>query len=231
MATSDKHDAILREMIKKGQYPGMKNPFGDTIQNDQTKSNNIGLSTLPKLGKTSYGYNYTPSSPYQAPGVPTGSLPEYQLLRDKADQRARVKGQEATSAIDRRFAAMGGLQSGAAIKTAEKARHAVEGEAAERLGQIDVAETAEKRRMTEIQEGREFASSEAEKQRAIQAGQFEAQMGQSGLELGQQGKLKLAALEIAQNELRLNSEIAEFNKGISEAEANRPSGLFNWLLG
>lgn len=158
-------------------------------------------------------------------------LNEFELLRQKAMQRARKEGQRATEALQRRFAALGGLQTGAAIKAQQVAQQEAQRIGEERLGDIDIAEAAERQRRKEITEGREFQAGEAAKVRAQQAEQFAKTFGlqEKGFEFGKETKLR--ELGLAERELSLNEDIAAFNKQIALAELGRPTDIFGQLLG
>jgi hypothetical protein len=102
-------------------------------------------------------------------------LAQFEIARRRAKQRSTQAGQEATGAIQRRFAALGGLSGGAALKQEQLAKSRAQGIGEEAIQGIDFAEAAEQRRLKEIQEGRAFTSGEAEKQRKFASG--EAQVG------------------------------------------------------
>lgn len=158
-------------------------------------------------------------------------LPEFQVLRDRAQQRARVAGQEAGGAINRRFAALGGLQSGAAIKTAQVAREQAQRVGEEQIGQLDLAEAATQRQQEQVKEQRDFQAGEAFKGR-----EFAAKESGLGRELQREGlafqrESKLAELGLAERELSLNEDIAGFNKQIALAEQGKPTDIFGQLLG
>jgi len=93
------------------------------------------------------------------------SLPEYDLARKRAQQRVTASGQEQQDALKRRFAALGGLNSGAYIKQQQLAQDRQQEQLQDANEGIDVQENAERRRLQELKEGREFQAGEAQKQR------------------------------------------------------------------
>lgn len=89
----------------------------------------------------------------------------YDVLRNRATQQAGQQTQEEQDALKRRFAAMGGLNSGSFIKQQQLSldRGAQRGQAA-REG-VDMIEMADRQRLDEAKQARDFAAQEAQKQR------------------------------------------------------------------
>jgi hypothetical protein len=87
---------------------------------------------------------------------------QFDVARKRAAQQEASNAQQAGDAIKRRMASMGGGPSGAMVKLEGQARD----ESAKRLATanegIDMAETAENRRIAEIKEGRDFQRGERE---------------------------------------------------------------------
>jgi hypothetical protein len=87
---------------------------------------------------------------------------EFELARKQAAQQVQSGVQQQKDALKRRFAALGGLNSGAAIKQEQLAEES----GAQRLDQanqvIGSAQRKEAQRLREVQEGRDFARSERE---------------------------------------------------------------------
>lgn len=106
-----------------------------------------------------------------------GSLELLETARNRAKQRANVAGQEASQAIRRRFAALGGVSGGAAIKQESLARGRAQEIGERAIEGIDIEEARERQRQEEIKEQRTFASGEALKAREFGAGQAEKQRG------------------------------------------------------
>ena len=130
------------------------------------------------------------------------ALPEFDILRQQVKQRATAAGQEAGGAIKRRFAALGGLNTGASIKAEQLAREKAQKIATGELGQLDVAEAAEERRRTEAD--RAFNLQETS---------------------------TLRGLDLAERELSLNEDIAKFNKEMAKWQQGQPTDIFGQLLG
>jgi hypothetical protein len=90
---------------------------------------------------------------------------EFELLKSKVRSRSRRQGEEAAGAVQRRFAALGGLSGGAAIKAESQARQAATGAGEERLAQLEFAQAQQKGerafRSGEALKGREFAGEQA----------------------------------------------------------------------
>lgn len=155
------------------------------------------------------------------------TIPEFELLKQKATQRARIAGQEASGAIKRRFAALGGLQTGAAIKAQSIAQEKARRGGEEQVQQLGLAEVAEATRRGERAEelGLRKEAFGFQKEEAAKGHEFQ----EKAFEFGKETKLQ--ELKIAERELSLNEDIASFNKMIAEAELGRPTDIFGQLLG
>lgn len=103
-----------------------------------------------------------PGGPVQPP-QPVGQVetnPMFALQRKRAEQSLNSQGQLQNDAIQRRFAAMGGLNSGAYIKAQETARQEADQNRQSAMESIDTAEAADVARQKEILSGREFQRAE-----------------------------------------------------------------------
>jgi hypothetical protein len=112
---------------------------------------------------------------------------QFDLARKRAEQRANAEQQQQDDALKRRFAAMGGLNSGAYIKQQSVQADDAAKRRADVMEGIDVAESNEAQRQREVQEGREFARSERLGSQDFSASQADLQRKyQTGERLGAQ---------------------------------------------
>lgn len=148
----------------------------------------------------------------------SASLPEYEKLRQQARQRATAQGQQATSAIQRRLAAIGGLSGGAGIKLEQQARQEAARAGEEAITGLTLAEQQELRRRQEIQEGREFTAGQAEKQRQFISGESAAQRAFAEKEAGVQ-----RGFAAEQANLQRNFQAAEnaLGRALTKEEAQK----------
>jgi len=129
----------------------------------------------------------------QAPGVvaPKAPLPEFAQQRQKVEQRINADTQGQQDAMQRRFAAGGMLNSGAAIKQQGILANQAQVNKTDALAGVDAAEMGEMQRRQEITDnrdfaanesklGREFAGSESALGRAFQAGESKLGRDQQG---------------------------------------------------
>ena len=159
-------------------------------------------------------------------------LPEYDVLRKQAQQRTAKQTQTGGEAIQRRFAQLGAVGSGAQLRQEEKLRQQVAEEGEQAQQQVALAESGEIQRRKEIQDqfteaekGRAFAGTEAEKARAFQgqeAALTRAQQGeQFGKSFGLEQTSKLAAIDQADRALKLEQQAQAFNTALSAATSGR----------
>lgn len=107
--------------------------------------------------------------------APPKRLPQYDYIRQNAANQLRAQGNDQDTAMKRRFAAQGGLNSGAYIKQAQMQQQNQADQQVQAQQGIDTQEAGEVQRRQEIQDqygeaqkSRDFASSEAGKQRDFQ---------------------------------------------------------------
>jgi hypothetical protein len=84
----------------------------------------------------------------------------YAMLRQNLQQQESTQSQMEQDALRRRFASMGSLGSGAAMKAEQKARDASAQRLMQGQGQLDVARLGEEQALEENQRSREFATAE-----------------------------------------------------------------------
>lgn len=172
----------------------------------------------------------------QPPVTAPQSLPQYDLLRKKASQQAEADQQNSSDALQRRYAAMGALNSGSYLKQQQitdddalKRRDAaVEG--------VNAQEQSELQRRQDVTDQNKFASGEAEKGRTFQSGEAEKQRGfQKGLSdqdfdlknraFDVEKTTKLGSLDLAKREFDRDSAITKFNQAIAVGQSGTPAEI------
>jgi hypothetical protein len=114
-----------------------------------------------------------------------------------------------------------GEQREFAAKEAEKQREFVKGESA--LGRLFQKE------QSDIQRG--FVSGESQKGRDFQRALFDEQQKFQKLKFDEGIRQFAEQLDLSKQQFALEKDVAEFNKQIAQAEANRPTDLLGSLLG
>ena len=165
----------------------------------------------------------------------------FQKRREQAVQQANVGGQKAQDVLTRRFAAMGGVGSGAEIQSKLRAKQEAEQgkqQALQGIGEQELQsqqqDLAMKMQQDESQKGREFAASEAEKGR--QAAMAEAEKGRmfqekmADKDMAQKREIfefertaKLREMDLAQQQFELDKATTEFNKRMAELSSSQPT--------
>lgn len=183
-------------------------------------------------------------------------LPEFDKLRTQATQRINAQGGQASDALKRKFASLGNLNSGAAIKQEQKMQAELGEQREQAMAGIDVAEAQEGQRRLEVQEnrdfaagesriGREFASGEAKLgrdfagqesalSRALQSEQFGKQFGLQNEVFGEQKNQNTFTNKLAGEEHALNVKNTNINTAKALAEAKDPgkiAAMFEQLNG
>lgn len=167
----------------------------------------------------------------------------FEKQRQQALGDIQAQGQDAQDALNRRFASIGGLASGASIKQQQilqdkigQQRERALGGVADResLAELEEARDAANKAFTsgeaekqrgflkgEAQVGRDFQGSEAAKVRALQSSQFDKTFGLNREQFEFEKPLKLRQLDMERERLDLEKDQAAYNKMLSELERSR----------
>ncbi len=145
----------------------------------------------------------------------------FELAKKRAQQKATESQQQSTDALKRRFAQMGALQSGAAIKQEQLVAEKTQEQLGQELEGIGAQEAEFNRQQQEVKEGREWQAGQADIQRKFESGESalgrafataEAQKGReftSGENLTQrQHQEKLMGMEQEYNRLEAEKQRA-----------------------
>lgn len=115
-------------------------------------------------------------------------LAEFDAVRNKVKREQAAYGQTAQDALDRRFARLGGLNSGAYIKQSQVLGNDINQQTQNALSDVNLQEIAEKRRLAELDTNRKFATSEREASQQFASGERLGSQGFATSErLGSQG--------------------------------------------
>ena len=107
-----------------------------------------------------------------APGVS-----RYDAMRNRIKQDSSAAAGGDIDAMRRRFASMGGMNSGAAMKQEQMARDSASARADRSIGDIDIQESAEAERLAEAEKQRSYGTSEREASQKFGAGEAEKSRG------------------------------------------------------
>jgi len=183
--------------------------------------------------------------------TPDGQEDEFDLARKRSKQQAQSNLQQQQQALKRRFAVLGTGASGARLKAEEKAQTQYGEQVAGAEEQIGTAERAENRRVREIGEARQFATSErlgsqefakgerigsqdfgaqqAEIQRKYQTGERLSSQEFSSVQADIQRKYltgeRISSQEYATVEREASQQFADAQRQYQEAFAAGESGL------
>lgn len=176
--------------------------------------------------------NAMPAAPkLQAEVVPgaraplSGPLPEFAKVRENAVNQAGVNTSGQVDSLRRRFAALGGLNSGAAIQ----AQGQVEEQGAQRKeaagAQVDFQEAQERQRRNEAMEARDIATSEASRGRNFARETANADMDFKDRVFRFDSGSKLAQLDLMWEQFLEDRENTEFNKRLALEQQRNSGGL------
>jgi hypothetical protein len=141
---------------------------------------------------------------------PTGPLAEYDYMRGKVTEQANQANQGAQDAIKRRFAAMGGLNSGSFVKQAQLQNESSDQKRMDALQGVNMQEAQTRRAMDEAFKERE-SQKEFQSQEALQGRKYSAQESAYGRQLQSQEAAKSRNLSAQQAQLQRNMSKEMFN--------------------
>lgn len=156
-------------------------------------------------------------------GPTVGTASPYDVLRKRAEQRVTAGGQEAVEAMKRRYAAMGNLNSGSAIRSEQIQNNENQQQKEQAIGAIDLGEA---------QEGsqKNFAANESEKARSFTAGQAALERAQRGDQFGAQLELERQKQNYAQTsgdrQYELDKATTAFNSDLANFQKGHTGGFF-----
>jgi len=137
-------------------------------------------------------------------------IDRYELMRQRASRQGRTAIEDQSEAMKRRFAASGGLGSGASMRVMSQVEQKGQQQLAENLQGVDLAQAQEQYQEAEQEKGRQFSRAEREAAQAFGAGEAEKQRGFAVTE-------REAAQKFAANESSLSRALQEqmFDKDYS----------------
>ena len=171
-------------------------------------------------------------------------LPEFEQARQQANQRANANAQQQGEALNRRFAAGGMLNSGAAVKQTAVQNEALNQQKEQAIGGIDAQEAAAQRGIQDKLNEQAFASSEAEKGRQFASGEsalsrkmaedqfgktFGASQEQFGKTFGASEAQRAISNKLAEQENEMNLRTTKLNEATAIANAKNPAKIQQYI--
>lgn len=169
-------------------------------------------------------------------GLRQPAVNPFQAQREKAVQRADATAQASSDALKRRFASMGNMNSGAAVKSEQLARDQANQQKEEAIAGVNAAESQDIAQKQEMQANRDFQSNEAKMGRDFQSTEAQKartfQKGESDMDRAFQDKVfqfdsnsKLRQLDLADKQFALGKDESEFNKRVARRTLGQQGGL------
>lgn len=151
---------------------------------------------------------------------PTSAV--FDLQRKRINDQAQAQGQQENDAIQRRFAAMGGLNSGANIKAIQQQQDSALQRRQQALEGVDMSEAQDASRRAEVEAGRQFQREERLGGQDFSAGQAALQRQfQTGERLS--GQDFASAQNLAQREFQSRENAA--NRDVQKWQAELQNSL------
>lgn len=160
---------------------------------------------------------------YSAKDMSNAALPEFEQARNLTSQSLNAQKQGSDDAMQRRFAAMGNLNSGAYIKAAQVGDQQANESRGNAMAGIGMQEAQTRRGLQQQEAQKEFQSGEQAKMYNAQAGnQF--QQFKTGLSADSMGKV--ASLDLAYKGMQQQAADDAYQARMNEYQAKHSGGLF-----
>jgi hypothetical protein len=141
-------------------------------------------------------------------------LPQFQLAREQANTRFNQVGQQQNDALQRRFASMGNLNSGSAIKAEQQLQNDLNRERESTMAQINAAEMAKHDEADQARVGRNFQREMKNQDLDFQKMVFDFDSDS-----------KLSQMDLQYKGFLADREDAEFNRWSGSEQLRKSGGL------
>lgn len=165
----------------------------------------------------------------QAYGGQSGGQDPYAYQRNLAQQRASGQQQSNFDALQRRFAANGGMNSGAAIQAEQNANRDTQqnlentqGSISQQQGQNTIEQ---QQRQAMLGQQQAFAGQQTGLERQQQESQFGRSLGQQASQFQQELPLKQKALDLEAKQQGMDLQAMTFNEGLAQWQQSHSGGL------
>lgn len=163
-----------------------------------------------------------------AVNAPT-SLPQYDLARASQSQSNAADTSTANDALSRKFAALGGGPTGAAIKAQTNQSTQLENSNDQAMAGINEQEAGQ---LSQMQQQDSLVNAQNEQQagefnasNSQQAQQFNTQMGQTYQQFGFSANSQIAQLDSSMNQQAQDAATTAFNENLQQYQAEHSGGL------
>lgn len=159
----------------------------------------------------------------------SGSLPEYDQVRQQTSQNLNAQTQSNQDALDRKFAANGMSNSGAAVKALQVNNQQAGENRAQAMNNIGFQEAGTRRQLQQGEENKAFQSGEQAKYYNAQAkthnSEYNNQLDFQNNQFQFDANSKIAGLDLAFRQAQQQSADSEFNAAMESYRAQHTGGL------
>jgi len=137
---------------------------------------------------------------------------KYELMRQRVGQEAQAQGDIQSSALQRRQAQLGNLQSGAAIKQQQQVGEAVAQQKQKAVEGVDLAQAGEEAQQAQIKQAQDFSTGERLAAQQYGAGEAEKQRGFQQKQIDTENIFKEKAMTLQERQIKAAEDEAAINK-------------------
>lgn len=157
---------------------------------------------------------------------PSAPMQQFDVARNRAKQGAQTAAQQGTEAMNRRFAAMGSLNSGAAIKAVQNVQDSANQQEQNAMNQIGAQEEQVRFDVDQANLNRDLQRQESSAQRNFQRELKNQDQAFQDKVFSFDSGSKLAQMDIAISNAALEADAQEFNKNMEMFKQRTSGGLF-----
>lgn len=150
---------------------------------------------------------------------------QFDVARERAAQRSSADAQATTGAIQRRFASMGGLNSGASIKAQQIAQQQAQAQREDAIAGVDAAQQQYAEQLAESERGRAFQASQSGLDRGFQGEQNALARALQARQLDMQGTQFDKQFDLQGRQFDFQKDESAFNRRLAKYQAGRSGGL------
>jgi hypothetical protein len=218
---------------KGGPFGGKDNPyanlpgFTDPVTDPAVDAMRARLKELNGQKRNPLQSEALPDKPQAL----TGNLKEFDPIRNRVSQRISGQVQEGSDALKRRFAAMGALNTGAAVKQDMLMRDRGNQMREEAMQDVDLAESQERQRRNEM----ELQRFDAQRESAL-GRNFNREIANADSDFKEKvfqfdAESKIGQLDLAYKASQMEAQAQRFNSALSAAQAGDKKGILGSIFG
>lgn len=157
-----------------------------------------------------------------AEATPAGPLPQFDIMRNRVQQRSRAEGQSQQDTMQRRLAAAGVLNSGAGIKAIQNTQESNARATEDAVSGVDAQEAQQRTQLEESVKGRNLQRDTFNEDQRFKDKMFRVDTFAKFQDM----ETRLDTMDLSALQMKLQEEESGFNRRLAMWQAQSTGGLF-----